>query len=153
MKRRITLSIALVLGIVLSALTGSDSRVSAQQTRIRVIADTGVVTLGANQKLRLSIVFDDTDGAESVAFRRIVYAPGNCSGGICKSAVASQTTTAPVMMMPGEAALFDMIDPQGQVRVLSNSRNARVAISIIDSVTGEIVSYQNEYAGGASGDL
>ena len=153
MKQTIILVVALTLTVVLLALTGSDSSVKAQQNRIRVIADTGVVTLGANQKLRLSIVFDDTDGAETVAFRRIAYTPTGCSGGVCKSSISAQSQTAPVILGQGESALFDLIDPQGQVKVLSNSRNARVTISIIDSVTGEIVSYQNEYAGGASGDL
>ena len=152
MKRKITLSIALVLSLTIILLTSSDSRVEAQN-QIKVVADTGVVTLGPNQKLRVSIMFDGFEGGERIAFRSIVYAPGVCSGGICKSAVASQTTSAVITLQPGEAALFDMIDPQGQVKVLSNSQKARVNILIIDSVTGEIVSYQNEYAGGASGDL
>jgi len=56
-------------------------------------------------------------------------------------------------MMQGEAALLDVIAPQGRVKILSNGRKARGNILIIDSVTEEIVSYQNEYAGGASGDL
>jgi hypothetical protein len=138
MKRRITLSIALVLSVVLVALTNSDSTVKAQN-QIRIVANTGVITLGPNQKLRLSVVFDDTEGSEKVAFRRLIYASGVCAGGICKHAVSSQTTTAPVTMLPGEAALFDMIDPQGQILVLSNGRKARVNALIIDTATGETV--------------
>jgi hypothetical protein len=152
MKRQIIISIALATSFILLSLTSSDSTVKAEN-RIRVIADTGVVTLGANQFLRISLIFDDTEGAESVSFRRLVYAPGACSGGICKLAAVSQTTSPVITAQPGEAILFDLIDPQGQVKVISNARRARVGIAIIDSLTGKVVSYQNEYAGGASGDL
>jgi hypothetical protein len=146
MKRRIILSLALALSVVLVSLTSSD-RPAQAQNQIRVIADTGVVTLGANQKLRLSVVFDDTDGVENVAFRRLVYAPGACSGGVCKLAVSSQTTTDPVTVQPGEAALFDMIDPEARVVVFSNSRNARVNVSIIDTATGDVVAIYSPASG------
>lgn len=143
MKRRIILSIALTLSIVLVSLMSSDSTVKAQN-QVRIIADTGMVTLGPNQKLSISVVFDDTDGAEKVSFRRIVYSPGACSGGICKFIASSQAATNPLTMLPGETALFDMIDPHGQVKVLSNSRKARVNILIIDTVTGKVVAIQRE---------
>ena len=137
MKRRIILSIALTLSSTLLLLTNSDSTVKAQN-QIRVVADTGMITLGPNQKLRLSI-FDDTDGAEKISFRRTVYAPGVCSGGICKHTASPPITSPVITLQPGESALYDLIDPQGQVKVLSNSRRTKVTAMIIDTVTGEIV--------------
>ncbi|HYJ87393.1 MAG TPA: hypothetical protein VEW46_15130, partial [Pyrinomonadaceae bacterium] len=66
MKRLLRPSIALVLGAVLLLLISSDSM--AQQGRRRFSADTGIVTLGPNQKLRVAVAGDfdgdaDVDGA------------------------------------------------------------------------------------------
>ena len=154
MKLKITLSIALALSVGLAALASYETTAKAQN-QVRIVADTGMVTLGPNQILRVAIMEDGSDNItlENYVFRRITYTQGVCNGGICKHAVSSQITSPVVTLQTGEAALFDMIDPQGQIKVLSNNRNARVNIFIIDALTGKIVSYQNEYAGGASGDL
>jgi len=122
------------------AVTSSESTVRASK-RARIVADTGVVTPGPNQTLRL-FVFDDTDGAETVAFRRISYSQDVCSGGICNAAVSSESQTANVTILPGEAALFDMIDPSARVKVLSSSRNVKVNASLVNSVAGEVTAIQ-----------
>jgi hypothetical protein len=140
MKRKITLSIALVLSLTLLMLTGSDSRVAAQN-QIRVVADTGVITLGPNQILRVTVV-GALDLNDLYLFRvnKRSYAQNACSDGICKLAVASQTTTNPITLMPGEAASIDIAGDELQhgVRgvVLSNSRDIRVNAYIINAVTG-----------------
>ena len=54
MKRRIALSIALVLSIVSVSLMSSDSTANAARPQTYV-ADTGMITLGANQLLRITV--------------------------------------------------------------------------------------------------
>ena len=143
MKRRISLSIALALSVGLVLLTNSDSTVKAQN-QMRAVADTGVVVLGPNQVLRLGIVnYRETDF--NVRFRQIKYTQGVCSDGVCKQTISSQTASAPITLMPGEAASFDIpASFQGGVFVgvrgvvLSNSRNVRVNAMIIDTVTGQV---------------
>ena len=109
MKRRIALAIAFTLSVVLVSLASSDSTVQAQQG-IRKVADTGVVSLGPNQELRLTL-FGDTNGdakvdaADYVLFRRIEYGQESCSSdGVCKLVVTSQTASNPIRLAPGEAA-------------------------------------------------
>ncbi len=140
MKRKITLSIAFVLSIVLVSLMSSDSTVKAQN-QIKIIGDTGVITLGPNQKLRVTVLGYGSFGElPRVRFTQTKYAQVACNGGVCKLAAVSQTASDVITLQSGEAALFDMIDPQGQVKILSNSRNVRVNALIIDTVTGDVVS-------------
>jgi hypothetical protein len=142
MKRKITLSIALALSVTLLSLTSSD-RTAHAQNQIRVIADTGVVTLGPNQILRISGDGVDQDDIITLRFRQMTYLQNACSGSICKYSAASQTLSASVTLMPGEAASLTVgPDIQGntvRVAVLSSSRNARVNVMIIDAATGEVV--------------
>ena len=146
MKRKITLSLALALSIVLVSLMSSDSSVGAQ-SQIRVVADTGIVTLGANQKLRLSVAWDwdlNNDGV-FIRFGQRKYVQGNCNDGVCKLTVASQTVSDPIALMPGEAVTLEVTDDNplalGAI-VLSSKQNVRVNALIVDTVTGEVVSVQ-----------
>src|SRR5688500_3534109 len=109
MKRRITLSIVFALSIGLLTLTGSDSTVQSQ-SQIRFVADTGVVTLGPNQTLRVYEGLDSgaLDG-KFLRYKQIDYAQGICSDGVCKHGVASQTASARITPMPGEAVSFTCI--------------------------------------------
>ena len=151
MKRRITLSIALTLSVVLVSLMSSDQAAKAQQGR-RVVGDTGIITLGPSQVLRMTVNSDedgDVDGADFLVFRRIEYSQGACGGsGVCKLAVASQTTSNPIALMPGEAALYDISDGTSNtvgVRgvVLSNRRNVRVTGIVFDTSTWRVVTFVN----------
>ena len=145
MKQKITISIALVLSITILALMRSDSTAQAQN-QIKIVADTGVVTLGPGQTLRLSIISprDSASGLPTgVRFRQVNYMESGCSGAVCKQVVSSQNVSDVVTLQPGEAALFDMIDPTGQVLVLSNNQDVRVNAMIIESATGKIVSLYN----------
>ena len=142
MKRRITLSIALVLSIVLVSLMSSDSTAKAQN-QISIVADTGLITLGPNQILRLTIKAPrDPASGITTGFRRIEYSQGVCSGGICKHTISSQTTSPPITLESGEAASFDIPNTAFGVRALveSNRRDARVTVQIIDTATGQVTS-------------
>lgn len=141
MKRRITLSIALVVSFVLVSLTSSDSTVTAQN-QIKIVADTDVITLGQNQILRVMAVGDLTS-FDRVRFRKMEYMQGVCGGGVCKLAIASQTLSDIIILMPGEAASFDIPNTAFGVRAVIESpdQNMRVSALIINTTTGDVVSY------------
>jgi hypothetical protein len=146
MKRRITLSIALALSVVLVSLMSSDSTVQAEPPQ-RFSVDTGFIIPGPHQKVRLTITgFGFADELLRVQFRRITYSPDACSGGICKHIIALNETSDPITVMPGEAAFSDISDGTSNfgVRgiVSSNRRDARVTVMIIDTLTDEVVAFK-----------
>ena len=143
MKLRLRLSIALVLGAVLLSLTSSD--LMAQQGRRRFRADTGIVTLGPNQQLRVSVTGDfngdaDLGGADFV-FRRIGYIEQD---NIYR--VGSQVTTEPIRLTQSEGASIDI--NQGEfdaVRCVvsgnligTDARSARVTVQVINRTTNQV---------------
>ena len=146
MKRKVTVSIALVLSIVLVSLIKSDSHVAAQN-QIKIVADTGIIRIGPNQILRLTAT--PAGGNHNFRFRQLEYEPVTSEAGITTLAVSSQTASDLITLTPDEAVSVDVrrcIYPMcGGVYVrgvvLSNSRNVRVNASIIDAVTGEVVSF------------
>jgi hypothetical protein len=145
-KRRITLSVALTLSVVLLSLMSSDSTARAQPNGTRVRFDTGIVRLGPDQLLRVAILGDadgdgDTDGADFVVFKRMGYIEQD---NIYR--VASQLTTDPIKLGQGEAASIDI--NQGEfnaVRCLvagnfigTNASSARVTVQIINRTTNQV---------------
>jgi hypothetical protein len=151
MKRRITLSIALALGVVLLSLMSSDSTAKAQEGGRRFVADTGIIPLGRNQVLRVAIDFDndgDVDGSDfiRVRFSRMEYIE---QGNIYR--IGSQSTSAPVTLARGEAALTDILDGTSNTVIgvravvlgnfIGNSRNVRATATIINTLTGKVTSH------------
>ncbi len=141
MKRRITLSIALVLSIVLVSLMSSDSTAKAQPPE-RFSFDMGFVPLGDGQILRITA--SPAGGNYTFAFRRIEYTQVVCNGGLCKHAISSQTTSPPIILESGEAVSFDItpMPNSSGVRgvVLSNSRDLKVNGIVFDTTTQRVVS-------------
>lgn len=139
MKRKITLSIALALSIVLALLTSSDRMAQAQGNRFFAY-DPGIIKVGAGQLLRVTVNVGAGNDAVIIRFRQMEYTQDACSGGVCKLVVSSQSTSAPMTLMPGEAAsiVTDNVDPDEFRRVVveSNRRDLRVNASIIDAATG-----------------
>jgi hypothetical protein len=144
MKRRLTLSIA--LGVVLLSLTSFDSSSAQTQNQIRYVFDTGVITLGPNQFLRISGDGVDQDDVVRLRSREINYTPGVCGGGVCRQEIESQTTSGLIILQPGEAVSIDFrrctFPICGGVRsvVLSDNKNVQVNVMIIDGATGAVVS-------------
>ena len=144
MKRKITLTMALALGGLLLSLMSSDSTVRAQQ-QARFRADTGIVTLGPNQVLRVTAT-GDTDGADllAVRFRRMQYAQGTCVGEVCKLASVTDLIIDPITLMRGEGASMDLAQNGSngvRITVESNRRNVRATAMIINTITGETTSH------------
>jgi hypothetical protein len=148
MKRQITLSIVLALGVILSLARFAPTTQGQppQQPKIPV-ADTGIVTLSPNQMLRLTVAGDwDGDGDLSSAeifFRRLEYTQVGSSDGASKTALASQTTSDFITLAPGENASFDLPNAAFGVRgvVLSNRPDVRVTAQIINRTTGEVQAF------------
>ena len=154
MKRRITLSMALALSVLALLLASSDSTAQPQQ-RMRFRADTGIVTLGPNQVLRIDVTFDrdlnnyigDQGHTALVTFSTIKYVQGSCnSDGVCKHITAGTVTAGPYTLAPGEAAsiVTDNVDPDeffGRVLVVSNRRNLRATATIRNTITGKTTSH------------
>ena len=152
MKRKLTLSIALALGIVLVSLTSTDWPVGAEPPQ-RFVFDTGLIKVGAGQLPLVSVAAGDFNGDGSVSgtdfvVRRFEYAQGPCTGdGVCRQAIESQTISDPMRLLPGQAASIavDPSDPTGGIYVravvVSNKRSALVTASIIDTVTGKTTSH------------
>ncbi|MEK6282695.1 MAG: hypothetical protein AABN95_20230 [Acidobacteriota bacterium] len=137
MKRGIIFSSALVLSVVLLSVS-----VKAQGG-LKPIADSGMIKLGPNQVLRVSVTGDfdgdgDVGGADyvRVRFRRMEYME---QGNIHK--VVSQSTSAPIRLASGEGASMDIPNNGSAIRgvVLSNSRNAKVTMIVFDTSTQRVV--------------
>ena len=142
MKRHITPSLLLTLSLLIS-LVSSPLGAQAQPPPERFRFDTGIITLGPNQVLRVTVATGDVNGDNAIAvrFRRMGYIE---QGNIYK--VAAQVTTAPVMLGPGEGAFVDIpssflgglfVGVRGMV--LSSSPDVRVTAQIVDTDTGKVV--------------
>ena len=151
MKRRIILSIALVLSVAILSLMKSDSTVNAQPQRLFPY-DTGIVRLGPNQILRVTLVnrSRDINDVYLVRFTQQSYMQTTCDGGVCRYEVSGQTTSDPVMLAPSEGASIGTSSGGiWRTTVLSNSRNVQVNAAIIDRTTGKVDSvYAIEFTGG-----
>ena len=85
MKRTLGLTIALVLSIVFVSLMSPDSTARAQhQSSFRT--DSGLITLGQNQVLRLTVPGLAGNDTMNVRSGVMHYPQGICAGGICKTA-------------------------------------------------------------------
>ena len=140
MKRSIALAVALAVSGILLSLASSDSVSQAQQRRL-FQWDTGVVSLGPNQVLRLSGDWNG-DGDTTVGFREIKYGQGACNGPVCKLVIIGTTTSGPHNVPAGEAISLDLVaNTYGSGIVTSNRRDMRVTASIINTTTGETTSH------------
>jgi hypothetical protein len=140
MKRRITLSTALALSIVVLSLMSWEPTANAAAART-YFADSGMVTLGPNQIFRVTVANTSSTRSLIVTFSAQVTTV-TCVGGVCTHTVASQTTTSPVTLTPGQAASHDIIQPPGagamRAIVAANSPDMQVNGLIIDATTGDV---------------
>jgi hypothetical protein len=144
MKHRITLSIVLALSMILLTLTSSASKVQAQNN-LRFVADSGIVTLGPDQELRVSVAAGDVNGDDNirVRFTQIGYNMCNASPKLCE---ASRATSNALTVMQGEAASFTCIPGSvyGVRGVVRSSRpDARIVFIVFDTSTQRVVSFQS----------
>ena len=132
MKPKLKLWLAIVFSVVLLP-------VGAQaQSALKPIADTGMITLGPNQVLRVTVATGDVTGDDvvRVRFRQMEYME---QGNIYR--VASSNMAGPLTLTSGEATSIDIPNTGSPVRgvVLSNSRSPKVVAIVFDTSTQRIV--------------
>jgi len=145
MKRKKTLSLVLTLSVLL-LLMSSDSVAHGQQRGKRVSFDTGIITLGPDQLLRVAIAGDadgdaDVDGADFLVLKRMGYIE---QANIYR--LASQVTTDRIRLRQGEAVSIDINQTEfNAVRCVvqgnfngTDAKNARVTVQIINRITNQV---------------
>lgn len=141
MKRKMTFSLTLTLSLLLSLVSLPATAQAAPPPRFR--ADSGVVTLGMGQVLRITVNGGSGTDAIIARLRWMQYGAQGCSGmpPVCRHMVVSQGTTPVETLGPDDALSFDTNGP-GAVRVMveSNSPKTRVLGVIFDTSTQRIVS-------------
>src|SRR5687767_3220493 len=100
MKRRMTISIAFVLGVVVLSLMSSGATVHARKERLFSF-DTGIISLGPNQRLRVVTDNKDPDIGYVVRFTRMAYS-GAAEGEGVRYTIESQSTSDAIAVAPGE---------------------------------------------------
>ena len=145
MKRQSTLSLVMAVGLFVSMVSFP---LQAQPQPRRFRADTGVITLGIGQVLRITIASEGFEDGIKARFAWIKYMPAGCNTeGVCLHAVQSRGVTAPVNVHGNEAASFDMQGTGGGVRVEvladynPNGTVDAADLMIINTSTGEVVSH------------
>ena len=128
------------MSVVTLSLIKSDLTVNAEPPQ-KFKWDTGIVTLGQNQILRVVSVDGELGGGiYGEVIRRIEYQQTVCEAGICKNAIASQTTSPQLTIAPNESASIDT--PNGgiwRIVVLTNNRNVQVNAIVFDTFTQRVV--------------
>jgi hypothetical protein len=137
---------------MLALIVGAASLITANQayaqTQLRSVGDTGVVPLGPNQVLRVTVAVGDTNGDGSISgsdlarvrIRRIEY--DRCTPKLC---VTSQNLSPVLTVSPndavedGDADGADFLAWQ-RVIVTSTSRNVKVLGVVFDTSTQRVVS-------------
>jgi hypothetical protein len=128
---------------LLVCLLGLPLPAQGQQGR-KLRGDTGVITLGMGQVLRLTVNGKDGNDAFRVRFAWMKYMPVGCTtDGVCRHAIQSQGVTAPVNVGANQAASFDV---QGTgsgvgVSVFVAGGDVNGDAEIINSATGEVTSH------------
>jgi hypothetical protein len=143
MNRRMKISFVFIQSLLL-LLVAFASTAEAQQGR-RLTADTGLITLGPDQFLRVALTGDfngdgDVSGVDYV-FRRIGYIE---QGNVYR--VASQATTPRMRLNEGEAASIDISQAGfNAVRCIvagnfigTDASRARVTVQIINRNTNQV---------------
>ncbi len=149
MKRRIILSIALFLSIVLVSLMSSDQSAKAQPPQ-RFKFASGIITPGTGQVMRITIGCGGGNYCLTTGIRILQqqYTAAGCAGtpAVCRQTIASQSAS-PVIPLGNDALTFDVQGTGNGVNVVveSNNRDVRVNVLIIDSATGEVVAFQKHW--------
>ena len=144
MQRRIALSLALALNVLVS-LVSLPAATQGQQQPSRFFAfDTGLLTPGAGQILRVTVVGTGGNDTIRIRFHRMQYMAAGCNpDGVCRQAKQLDSTSPLLLLNANEAASIDSPgDGSGvRVRVESNSREASVTVQTIDTATGQVNSF------------
>jgi hypothetical protein len=151
---------------VFDGKTGLRDESAGATTVSGFVADTGVITLGPNQFLRVTAMVPQRSTVRSVTvtFSRQMNTHGTCnSSGVCVHTVASNTRSEPLIMIPGQGASIDIFPAPNASAVrsemlmtmeMSPSTRPDVEVNalIIDGNTGVVVASNKLFVGGLSWD-
>jgi hypothetical protein len=131
--------VARVLAVGLMMAAGGAPGAEAQ-TAPKPVADSGIVSLGAGQLLRITVASGAASDVQ-VRFRRIDYFQGGCNANVCSLTAGPQSAPGPVTLRPGEGTSLDIPGGGAGVRgiVTSDSRGLRVTLHVVDTNTGQII--------------
>jgi len=145
MRHRKIFSIALILGALL--FQASVPQAQAQPGGKSVRMDSGVVRLGPGQILRLTVNGQAGNDKLTVSFRRMYYV-GSANGGVWKSSVVAQDTSAPIALMANEAASidasqggFDAVRIEAVIRGYTGATNVNNGVLQIVNSDGSVVAF------------
>lgn len=142
MKRRMIAALALGLSLLL-LLAGSDSAVRAQAAGLAV-SDTGIVSLGPGQVLRVTVASRSVADVH-VRFRRSEYSEGSCDQGVCALSIASPTATDPMTLAPGQGFSIDIGTSEAvRITVISDSRDLRINSALVGAGGVEAYTHMEE---------
>ena len=142
MKRKTKWSLLITFSL-LASLVSLPVPARAQQGR-RFQRDSGIVTLGMGQVLRITVNGQSGNDLIRVRFAWTKYMLSGCNpDGVCRHVVQSQGTTAPVNVGANEGASFDIQGFGGGVRVgvFVAGGDVNGDALIINTATGEVVSH------------
>ena len=103
-------------------------------------ADTGMVALGPNELLRLTVAPTFAPPTMGTFNFRITATASSCTNDLCVHTVTTQNSTGPIPLNPGQAVSYDVTQPPGAsaVRAGVELTNPNVVVNafIIDRITG-----------------
>ena len=139
MKRKICLSIAFVLGIGPAALTGSDSTRASRLYRF----DTGVVALGQNQALRVTVA-GASDESFNLRISRSVYGQSACTNGACRylvqgnqigtDRIESEEAVSIDLVLPPDSSAGRIVIETGNPQARVTAQTRRPNDDVIDTI-------------------
>ena len=141
MKRRIALLLTLALAFTAATFMRSDSVTSAQN-QTKMVFDTGLLTPGPNQKVRVSFSAGGDSG--SLILTKLSYLSQTCDAhDVCMTSVASQESAGPYHLDAAQAIVIDATSEGYATRIIArtNIKNVTVTVEIIDTITGNIESF------------
>jgi len=144
MKHSKTISLSVTLSLLL-LLLGSPLTAQAAPPRFR--ADSGVITLGANQVLRITInpaSLPNGNVSIRARLRWMQYGEVGCSGMplVCRHTIVSQGETGIVMLDRDDTVLFEVLGGAGPVRAVveANNPNLTAMAVVFDTSTQRVIS-------------
>ena len=156
MKRKMKVSLMVTLSLLLS-LVSLPATAKGQPPPARFVGDTGPVTPGMGQILRITVDGADGNDAIRVRIRWMQYGALGCSGmpPVCRHMVVAQGATPVETLAPDVALSVDVPGNGDAVRVVveSNSPNARVLCVVFDTSTQRIVATMQVIMANTEGDF
>ena len=136
MKRKLTISIALMFGLLVLSLVKSDSTSQAQRRQMLRWYETGIVDVGTGQMFCATVV-NPTNEPVSFTLIELRYQE-TCANGFCQQTEVQEQTFGPMSLAPGQGVSRETT-PGQEVRIVIQSDGPLASVShIVDIDTGKV---------------